>query len=470
MYGSLDFVRAVAQVPVARVHGTVTGIKDGAVRVAGLGGRCRIGDMLMLGDTPGEVVAASREAVTVMPHGAPDGLRVGDRAEMGAAPRFRPCAGWLGRVVDAFGQPLDGRPLPQGGAEAPLRPTPPDAATRARLGARLGTGLAAFDAMLPLVEGQRMGLFAGSGVGKSRLLARLARGIEADAVVVGLIGERGREVRELVEDGIGPEAMARCCVVAATSDRPAPVRRRAAWAAMAVAEALRDDGARVLLLMDSVTRFAEAHREVALTAGEAPSLRGFPPSMVPMLASLAERAGPGTPGTGSITALMTVLVAGSDMEEPVADTLRGMLDGHVVLDRAIAERGRFPAIDVLRSVSRSLPDAASDDENALIAKARALLGLHRSVAPMLEVGLYRAGTEPATDEAVRVWPALDAWLAEGSASPANAFARLAAILGAQPEASNEAEAAGPKPEERIESTAKPGVEASGPLAAASSSR
>ncbi len=220
--------------------------------------------------------------------------------------------------------------------------------------------------LLPIVAGQRLGLFAGSGVGKSRLLGQLARNMEADVVVVALIGERGREVNEFVTRVLGGEGMRCAVVVAATSDQSALTRRRCAWAAMSVAEHFRDTGRNVLLLADSVTRFAEAHREIAVAAGEAPALRGYPPSVAPLITALCERAGPGAAGQGHITAVFSVLVAGSDMEEPVADILRGVLDGHVVLSRDIAERGRFPAIDVGRSVSRSLPDAATAAENTLL--------------------------------------------------------------------------------------------------------
>lgn len=266
-------------------------------------------------------------------------------------------------------------------------------------------------------------------MGKSSLLAKFARRVRADVVVIALIGERGRELREFVEMVLGPEGMARAVVVTATSDQSPLVRRRCAWTAMAVAEHFRDGGAQVLLLADSVTRFAEAHREVALAAGEEASLRGYPPSTSHMIMSLAERAGPGPEGAGDITAIFSVLVAGSDMEEPVADILRGVLDGHVVLDRAIAERGRYPAIDLLRSVSRSLPEAASEGENALIGEARRLLGAYDRAEMMIQAGLYVAGSDPVVDAAIRVWPALDAFLAEDEPADITAsFRRLAACL------------------------------------------
>ncbi|MBK5933730.1 hypothetical protein CCR78_07050 [Rhodovulum imhoffii] len=289
--------------------------------------------------------------------------------------------------------------------------------------------MAAFDTLLPLVRGQRIGLFAGSGVGKSTLLASFARGVQADIVVLALIGERGRELGEFVHNVLGTEGMARSVVVAATADRSPLVRRRAAWAAMAVAEHFRDRGKSVLFLADSVTRFAEAHRELALAASETNALRGYPPSTAQEIMALAERAGPGGAGAGDITAVFSVLVAGSDMDEPVADILRGVLDGHVVLDRQIAERGRFPAVNLLRSVSRSLPAAASETENHLIMTARRLLGVYDRAEMMIQAGLYSAGSDPEVDKAVRVWPALDGFLSEAAPDGVqSSFERLHAVL------------------------------------------
>jgi flagellum-specific ATP synthase len=428
--------RIAAVRPVCR-SGTVMAVSAGTVTVSGLGTAVALGDRLHLRDRDGspllggEVIALSGDAATLLPDGPVDGLTPGLRADVAGSAGLAPDAGWIGRIVDPFGQPLDGRPLLPGPQPRALRAPAPAAAGRRRLGPRLSTGLAMFDTVLPLVRGQRIGLFAGSGVGKSSLLAALAQGIEADVVVIGLVGERGRELRDFCEDVLGPSGMARSVVLAATSDQPPVTRRRCAWAAMAVAEHFRDAGLHVLLLMDSVTRFAEAHREIALAAGEVAAMRGHPPSVAQAIMQLAERAGPGPQGAGDITAVFSVLVAGSDMEETVADILRGVLDGHVVLDRRIAERGRFPAVDLLRSVSRSLPRAASDAENALIGKARAVLGTWDRAEMMVQAGLYAAGSDPAVDEAIRLFPALDAFLAEGAGPSgiAGSFARLAAVLG-----------------------------------------
>ena len=309
----------------------------------------------------GEIVGISEAVARAMTYAPLDGAAVGDAATLLGPAGVHPAESWVGRIVDAFGQPLDGRPLAPGAASATLRRAPPPPATRKGLGLRLATGLAVFDTVLPIARGQRIGVFAGSGIGKSSLLADLARGIEAEIVVYALIGERGRELRDFVDNVLGPKGMERAVVVAATSDQAPLIKRRAAWMAMATAEVFRDQGRHVLLLIDSLTRFAEAHREIALTAGEAPSLRGFPPSTANLIAALCERAGPGPFGKGDITGVFSVLVAASDMDEPIADITRGVLDGHVVLDRGIAERGRFPAIDVRRSVSRSLPAIATPD-------------------------------------------------------------------------------------------------------------
>lgn len=424
-------IAAVAQV---RPVGRVAGVGRGTVLVRGLGSHAAQGDGVRLLGTngrmlAGEVLALAPDAVTVLTDGAPDGVALEDAVELTGQGGIAPCEDWIGRVVDPAGLPLDGRPLRRGVVEYPLHAPPPPAARRRRLGARLPTGVAVFDTLLPLVRGQRIGLFAGSGVGKSSLLGKFARGVAADVVVIALVGERGRELREFIEVVLGPEGMARSVIVAATSDQSPLMRRRCAWAAMAVAEHFRDAGRHVLFLADSVTRFAEAHREVALAAGEPATLRGFPPSTSHQIMALAERAGPGREGTGDITAVFSVLVAGSDMEEPVADILRGVLDGHVVLDRAIAERGRFPAIDLLRSVSRSLPAAASDEENRLISEARRLLGAYDRAEMMIQAGLYASGSDALIDAAVRVWPTLDAFLAEdGEGGVAQSFARLKACL------------------------------------------
>jgi len=433
--------RATDTYPVGRV----IGVSGSQAVLRGLSGRAALGDRLRLarGGHTGMVTRADGSETHVMLDGPADGVSVGDWAVLMPAPAFAPHDGWIGRVVDPDGQPLDGRRLSQGAVPVSLLAKAPLAGERRALGPRIGTGLALFDTILPLARGQRVGLFAGSGVGKSTLLANLAQGVEADVIVIGLVGERGRELREFIENVLGPDGMARCVIVAATSDRPAHTRRRCAAAATAVAEHFRDAGRHVLLLVDSVTRFAEAHREVSSAAGEATNLRGYPASTGAWIAALCERAGPGTGAAGDITAVYSVLVAGSDMEEPIADILRGVLDGHIVLDRAIAERGRFPAVDVVRSVSRSLPDVATPHENGLIAAARRHLGVYARSELMIQSGLYVPGSDKVVDEAMACHTSLDSFCTEAAPhGPKAAFCALQRALSPKSEGKRDATSAG----------------------------
>ena len=421
----LSAIQAVGRV--AEVEGTLVWVK-------GISGDARIGDRLCLyrrGAAPlgGEALMIRDGKVAMLPEGSIEGVTLEDRVAVLGRNTLAPTDSWIGRVIDPFGRPLDGAPMSSGSDARELRGDPPEPSQRMPLGQRLETGHAVFNTFLPIARGQRLGLFAGSGVGKSSLLASLARKIEADVVVVSLVGERGRELREFVDETLGAEGMQRSVVVAATSDKSPLVRRRCPLAAMAVAEHFRDQGAHVLLLVDSITRFAEAHREVAIASGELPALRGYPPSTAHQIMSLCERAGPGTSGAGDITAIFSVLVAGSDMEEPVADILRGVLDGHVVMDRKIAERGRYPAIDLLRSVSRSLPGCASAEENQMLTAARRLMGSYAESEMMVRAGLYKEGTDPALDQAIRAWPDLDDFLSlSESGNSQDSFSRLHLLL------------------------------------------
>ncbi|TGD41944.1 FliI/YscN family ATPase [Pseudotabrizicola sediminis] len=433
----------IARIDLSRPIGRVRSVGGGTICVNGLQSAAALGDRIeirargqergMQGkgeQSGGEVIGLGTDSVTILPDQGLTGLAIGTEIALSGPTHIAPDDCWIGRVIDPFGQPLDGRPLFAGAQSCSLNAPPPPPAQRRRLGARLATGKAAFDTLLPIVRGQRIGLFAGSGVGKSSLLGTFARALQADVVVIALVGERGRELREFTESVLGPEGMKRSVVIAATSDRSPLLRRRCALAAMTVAEHFRDKGLNVLLLVDSVTRFADAHREIALSAGEPASLRGYPPSLQHMIMALAERAGPGAEGQGDITAVFTVLVAGSDMDEPVADILRGVLDGHVILDRRIAERGRFPAVDLLRSVSRSLPAAASDAENALIAQARSVIAAWERAEMMVQAGLYQKGSDPLVDQAIRLWPALDQFIAEDAPDDGidGSFARLTDCL------------------------------------------
>jgi len=382
---------AIKRAPMIRPVGEIAQIAGGTVRIHGVSQQARVGDHVQVIGTSqkGEVVRTSGDSIEVLMDGSTEGLGIGAKVSLGARPFFAPHDGWIGRVIDPDGQPLDGRPLLAGTLARRLTAPPPPAGSRRELGERLATGFSIFDTILPIVRGQRIGLFSGSGVGKSTLLASLAKHVDADVIVIGLVGERGRELREFVEKSLGADGMARSVIIAATSDRAPQVRRRCPLAATATAEYFRDQGLQVLLLVDSVTRFAEAHREVVVAAGE--------------------QANDGA--AGDITAIYTVLVAGSDMEEPVADMLRGVLDGHVVLDRTIAERGRFPAIDVTRSVSRSLPDAANAAENKLIKAARQHMGAYAQAELMIQAGLYAAGSDAKIDDAIATHDALEDFIA-----------------------------------------------------------
>jgi flagellum-specific ATP synthase len=350
-----------------------------------------------------------------------------------ASAKARPCAAWLGRVIDAFGEPVDGAgPLPQGRQARIVRAGPPAAHGRGRVGKKLDLGVRALDIFAAVCRGQRMGIFAGSGVGKSVLLSMLARGANADVIVIGLIGERGREVKEFIEDTLGEEGRRRSVVVVATSDEPAARRRLAAELACSVAEHFRDEGKDVLLMLDSVTRYAMAGREIGLAAGEPPTTKGYTPSVFADLPRLLERAGPGVEGRpGSITGLFTVLVDGDDHNEPVADAVRGILDGHIVMDRKIAERGRYPAIDVLKSVSRLMPMCHTDKENGLVREARQLMAAYADMEELIRIGAYKAGSDPTIDRAIAKRPGIEAVLSQNrdETSPQQlSFAKLEEAL------------------------------------------
>jgi flagellum-specific ATP synthase len=418
---------------VARIEGLLVEV-TGAAGAISLGGHvnltCSNGNKI-----PCEVVGFRDGRAQVMPLGALDGVTLGARADFDDRAQFvYPSRAWLGRVLDAFGRPADGKgPLPHGAVGYPLKAQAPSAHTRARIGGKLDLGVKALNAFITCCKGQRMGIFAGSGVGKSTLLAMLARHTGADAVVIGLVGERGRELKEFIEDDLGPEGLKRSVVVAATSDEPALVRRQAAYVAMTIAEQLRDQGLHVLLLMDSVTRFAMAQREVGLSAGEPPATKGYTPTVFAELPRLLERAGPGPVGsTGTITGLFTVLVEGDDHNEPIADAVRGILDGHIVLDRAIAERGRFPAINILKSVSRAMPQCNSDAQQAVVARARAHLSVYDDMAELIRLGAYKAGSNAEVDAAAQLYPQLEGFLSQKKnerVTFAEAYAALERITG-----------------------------------------
>jgi flagellum-specific ATP synthase len=434
----------LAAIPSATIFGKVSTVGALSLECAGLSQHLAVGDRVWIegrgrADIPAEIVGAGAHGLRAAPFGSTQGLRTGARVRAvpgAAANGLAPCDGWLGRVVDPLGQPADGRgPVPRGDTLRHVRAPPPPAIARARLGPPIDLGVRVLNCFATCRTGQRLGLFAGSGVGKSTLLSMLARHTQCDVAVLALVGERGREVREFLEDDFGAEGLARSVVVVATSDAPPLMRREAAYAAMTVAEHFSAQGKSVLLLMDSVTRFCLALRELGLAAGEPPATRGYPPSVFAELPLLLERAGPGEMrpdgSAGQITAMFTVLVEGGDHDEPVADAVRGILDGHVVLDRRIGEGGRYPAVDVLRSLSRAASGCLDAAQTALVRDARSAMALYADMADMVKLGAAKPGADPALDRAMRIVPRIEAMLTQGRAEPtgiAESFSRLAAAM------------------------------------------
>ncbi len=420
------------------IYGRVVGVRGLMVEVAGPLHAMSVGARVIVETAakaiPCEVVGFSGAHALLMPFAPLEGVRRGCRALVTSVPgAVRPSAGWLGRVVNALGEPIDGKgPLLLGPSPYPFRNLPPLAHARRRVGAPLDLGVRALNTFVTCCRGQRLGIFSGSGVGKSVLLAMLARNVVADVTVIGLVGERGREVQEFLQDDLGDAGLGRSVVVVSTSDEPALMRRQAAHVTLAVAEYFRDDGKDVLVLMDSVTRFAMAQREIGLSAAEPPTAKGYTPTVFTELPRLLERAGPGT-DQGTITGIFTVLVDGDDYNEPIADAVRGILDGHIVMERAIAERGRYPAINVLKSVSRTMPRAADPAYLPAITRARQVMATYADMEELIRLGAYRPGTSSEVDEAIRLHAPLEAFLAQGkeeATSLAEGYRRLAEIVAA----------------------------------------
>ncbi|MFJ4175751.1 FliI/YscN family ATPase [Microbacterium sp. NPDC089696] len=383
--------------------GTVRSVMGLGVEVRGIdaavGDRVRI-DVVDGDPVDAEIVAVDGASARCMPLGRLGGITARARVRHAGAPLQVPTGrALLGRVLDGLGRPIDGKgPIDASAGRVSLDQAPPSILHRRRIDRQLGLGVRVLDTMTPVGSGQRLGLFAGSGVGKSSLMSMIARGSTADVTVIALVGERGREVREFIEDDLGPEGLARSVVVVATSDQPAMARLRSAFVATRIAEQFRDDGLDVVLMMDSLTRVAMAQREIGLSAGEPPATRGYPPSTFSVLARLLERAGTGI--EGSITGLYTVLVDGDDHNEPIADAARGILDGHVVLDRALAVRGHFPAVDVLGSVSRVVSKITTPEQRAHAVTLRSVLAARRSANDLIDIGAYRQGANPLVDAAI----------------------------------------------------------------------
>jgi flagellum-specific ATP synthase len=404
------YLEATRQAELTRRLGRVTGISGQSIEAIGpdamIGEVCEITPNGPYPKLQAEVVGMKPGRVILMPYGEARGIGSGSEVlALGSLPRVMVGDALLGRVIDAFGQPLDGGAPIVASSTRRLHAPPLNPLTRPRIDTLLETGVRAIDGLLPLGRGQRVGIFAGSGVGKSTLLGMLARDVKADVNVIALIGERGREVRDFIEKHLGAEGVKRSVVVAATSDQPALVRTRAAYAATTIAEQFRDAGKQVLLMMDSVTRFAMARREIGLAAGEPPTARGYTPSVFNEIPALCERCGTLDSG-GSITALYTVLVEGDDFNEPISDIVRATLDGHIMLSRELAHEGHFPAIDVLQSVSRLASDLSNGEEQALMAAVVEVLAVYERNRQMVDMGAYRIGSNAQVDRAFQVFPAL----------------------------------------------------------------
>ena len=442
----------IGEIERVNIYGRVVGVRGLMVEIAGPIHAMSVGARIVIETgvgraIPAEVVGFNGDNAVVMPFAGLDGVRRGCRALIAnASGQVRPAASWLGRVINAMGEPIDGKgPLPQGPAPVPYRNSPPSAHSRKRVGKPLDLGVRALNTFLTCCRGQRLGIFAGSGVGKSVLLSMLARNADADISVIGLVGERGREVQEFLQDDLGEEGLARSVVVVATSDEPALMRRQAAYLTLAVAEYFRDEGRDVMCMMDSVTRFAMAQREIGLSTGEPPTTKGYTPTVFTELPRLLERAGPGAEGTGSITGVFSVLVDGDDHNDPIADSIRGTLDGHIVLDRKIADQGRYPAVNVLTSVSRLANTVWNAEERKLVMMLRAMISQFEDTRDLRLMGGYQRGADPELDKAIDIVPRLYEVMKQTLSDPAcvDPFQEIARAL-APPKDKDEAARKGAK--------------------------
>ncbi|HEY4201862.1 MAG TPA: flagellar protein export ATPase FliI [Devosiaceae bacterium] len=429
---------AIEAIDEVEVFGRVKTVQGLLMEIVGPVRELRVGGRVLIetqsgSNLPAEIIGFREGHALCLPFGPVTGVRLGCKAVFqsndGAA---YPSSNWLGRVVNANGEPIDGKGPLQNGAEAyPLRQSPLAAHDRVRVGGPIDLGVRVLNTFTTVCDGQRMGIFAGSGVGKSVLMSMLARNTAVDVAVIGLIGERGREVQEFITEYLGEEGLKRAVVVVATSDEAALMRRQAAYLTMSLSEYFRDQGKRVLCMMDSLTRFAMAQREIGLAVGEPPTAKGYPPTVFTELPRLLERAGPGTPSTGSVTGLFTVLVEGDDHNEPIADAVRGILDGHIVMERGIAERGRYPAVNVLRSISRTMPGCVPADFRPVLGKARELMSIYADMEELIRLGAYRKGSDPKVDRAIAMNPALEEFLGqqrEERTSIADGYSMLEAIM------------------------------------------
>ena len=413
-----SLIKDIKKIETSRYFGEVTSVQGLFIEVSGIRTKLSIGDRCNVSRSNGklvpcEVVSFKGDKILLMPYGSLDGIAQGSRVEVeNAAPVIYPHPSWLGRIINSFGEPIDGKgALIKGDKPYAIKSSPPPAAFRDRVKGKVDLGVKAVNTFTTICKGQRMGIFAGSGVGKSTLMSMMAKNTDSDISVIGLIGERGREAKEFIEDVLGEQGLAKSVLTLATSDESPLMRRQAAYVAMAVAEYFRDQNKNVLCMMDSITRFAMAQREISLSVGEPPASKGYTPSVFAELPRLLERAGPGS-GNGTITGLFTVLVDGDDHNEPVADAVRSILDGHIVLDRAIAERNRYPAINILRSISRTMPDCNTEEESAIVYKARKYISSYEDMAELIRLGAYKKGSNRDVDEAIFYYPMIEEFLSQ----------------------------------------------------------
>ncbi len=415
-----DIISEINNVKDYKVTSTVTAVKGLLIKCKGISNFVNIGSSCQIYTRqdkviPAEVIAVDGNDILLMSFQHLSDLGIGCTVEViSQFNRIYPDQTWLGRVIDSLGQPLDGKgKLLCGQSSYGLHSPPPPAYERRLVNKKLDLGISAINTFTPCCYGQRMGIFAGSGVGKSVLLSMISRFCTADVKVIGLIGERGREVQQFLQEHVGSEGLKNTILVVATSDESALMRKQAALLSMTIAEYFRDQGLEVLCLIDSITRFAMAQREIGLCIGEIPTTKGYTSTVFSEMSRLLERAGPGTNAQGNITGLFTILVEGDDTNEPISDAIRSILDGHIILDRSIAERGRFPAINVLRSVSRALPACNNEVENQLIRQAKRLLSTYSEMEDMIKLGAYNKGSDREVDQAIHYYPLLEDFLSQG---------------------------------------------------------
>ena len=413
-------INDINEIPDYTIRGTVSSIRGllieakGIEKMTSIGSRCRIEGKNRDGFMA-EVVAFKDNQALLMPFDNVNGIGPGNSVTVISNDNsVRPDISWLGRVINAFGEPIDGKgPLVKGAKSYSLYASPPPLQSRKRLGKKFNVGIRAINTFLSCCEGQRMGIFSGSGVGKSMMIAMMTKFASSDVKIIGLIGERGREVQEFIEDYLGEEGLKKAVVIVSTSDEPALKRKQAAYLALTLSEYFRDNNMEVLCMLDNITRLAMAQREIGLAAGEPPTTKGYPPSVFSLLPALLERAGPGgSKDQGAITSFFSVLVEGDDNNEPIADAVRGILDGHIVLDREIAGRGIFPAINITNSLSRTMPRCNNDIENALAQKAKKLFTDYHNMADMIRIGAYKKGSDPSIDESIKYYDKICAFISQ----------------------------------------------------------